>query len=92
MYTTPSRSSRRVELTSGHDSTNSPSKKAQIAQDHATRIIGEMNIMNPLLIASGGMMIALLETGTRVSRTRQKSIAMPPKTGPMRSTGRRIGW
>jgi hypothetical protein len=51
-----------------------------------------MNIRKPLLIASGGMMIALLETGTRVSRTLQKSIAIPPKTGPMRRTGRRIDW
>jgi hypothetical protein len=36
-------------------------------------------------------MIALLVTGTRVSRTRHMSIAIPPKIGPMRKMGRSTG-
>jgi hypothetical protein len=56
------------------------------------RIIGTMNIMKPVLIASGGMIIAFLDTGTRVSRTLHASIAMPPNIGPIRSAGRMIGW
>ena len=51
---------------------------------------GDRNMNKALLMAIGGMTIARHVTGTRVSRTRHTSMAIPPTIGPMRNTGRRI--
>jgi hypothetical protein len=43
----------------------------------------------PVLIATGGVMMAFGDTGTRVSRTRHAINATPPTIGPIRKSGLR---
>ena len=61
-----------------------------IAHDQGTRVIGAVNMQEPLLMATGGMTMARTVTGTRVLRTRHTSLATPPTIGPVRKTGHRI--
>lgn len=73
----------REVLNKGYARTSEPMANAAAAHEHGMRKEGRTNIVNPVAIPSGGMMILLIETGVRPSRTRQRMTAASPTKDPI---------